>query len=126
MNFLLPPYRSFPLRPDLPAMPQKMIREHAGHHGLADRHGADADAGIVVAFCRDVGLAALAIDGVARRQDRRRRFHRKARHHRLAGRDAAQAGVTADYAIASPPYGLHLEGSRRKTRCCFVSHLVPR
>jgi len=60
INFLLPPYRSFPLRPDLPAMPQKMIREHAGHHGLADRHGADADARVVTAFCRDVGLAALA------------------------------------------------------------------
>ena len=29
----------------LPAMAQEMIREHAGHHGFADRHHADADAG---------------------------------------------------------------------------------
>jgi len=26
-------------------MAQEMIREHAGHHGFADRHHADADAG---------------------------------------------------------------------------------
>jgi len=35
---------------DLPAMAQEMIGEHAGHHGLADRHRADADAGIVRPF----------------------------------------------------------------------------
>ncbi len=32
-----------------------MIRDHARHHGLADRHGADADAWIVAAFGRDFG-----------------------------------------------------------------------
>src|SRR6266566_3693329 len=76
--------------PDLPAMSEKMIGQHAGHHGLADRHRADADAGVVAALGRNVGVGALAVDRAARRQDRGGRFHREARHHRLAGGDAAQ------------------------------------
>ena len=81
-------------------MPQKMIGQHARHHGLADRHGADADAGIVAAFCHYFGISAAAIDGAARRQDRGGRLHRKARHHRLAGGDAAQnaAGMVGEKA----------------------------
>jgi hypothetical protein len=67
-----------------------MIRQHAGHHGFADRHGADADAGIVAAFGHDVGIVAAAVDAAARRQDRRRGLYRKTRHHRLSGGDAAQ------------------------------------
>src|SRR5215204_4561383 len=55
----------------LPAMPEQMIGQHAGHHGFADWHGADADAGIVAAFCHDVGVVAGPVDGLARRQDRR-------------------------------------------------------
>ena len=43
---------------DLPAMPQEMIGQHAGHHGLADRHRADADAGVVAALGHDVGVGA--------------------------------------------------------------------
>jgi hypothetical protein len=53
----------------LPAMAQKMIGQHAGHHGLADRHRADADAGVVAALGHDVGVGALAIDRAARRQN---------------------------------------------------------
>ena len=37
---------------------------------LLDRHRADADAGIVAALGLDLGLAAVAVDGLARRQDR--------------------------------------------------------
>jgi hypothetical protein len=36
--------------PDLAAMPQQVIGEHAGHHRLTHRHGADADAGVVAAL----------------------------------------------------------------------------
>ena len=50
----------------LPAMPQKMIRQHAGHHGFADRHRADADAGIVTALGEDVGVGARAVHRAAR------------------------------------------------------------
>jgi hypothetical protein len=37
-------------------MPPEMIGEHAGHHGFADRNRADADARVVAAFGRDVGV----------------------------------------------------------------------
>ena len=79
-------------------MAQEMIRQHAGHHGFADRHRADADAGIVAAFGQDVGVVAAAIDGLARRQDRRRRLYGKTHHHRLASGDAAEdaAGVVGE------------------------------
>src|SRR6266849_6000971 len=91
----------------LPAMAQEMIGEHAGHHGFADRHRADADAGVVAAFGGDVGVGALAIHGAARGQDRGCRLDRKARHHRLPGGDAAQnaaglIGQEADALIAHP------------------------
>src|SRR5690242_21430700 len=43
----------------LPAMTQEVIGQHAGHHGLADRHGADADTGIVTALGEDICLAAV-------------------------------------------------------------------
>src|SRR5450631_4878975 len=60
----LPPGRA---ATHLPPMPQKMIGQHAGHHGLADRHRADSHTGVVAALCQDVGVGALAIDGAARR-----------------------------------------------------------
>src|SRR4051812_5256935 len=65
---------------DLTAMAEEMIRQHAGHHRLADRHRADADAGVMAAFGHDVGIGAVAVHGAARRQDRRGRFYGKARH----------------------------------------------
>ena len=42
--------------PDLAALTQIVIGNHARHHGLADRHRADADAGIVAALGADLGL----------------------------------------------------------------------
>ena len=42
---------------DLATVHQVLVRQDAGHHGLADRHGADADAGIVAALGDDLGVA---------------------------------------------------------------------
>ena len=74
----------------LAAMHQIMIGQHACHHRLADRHRADADAGVVAALGDDLGVAAVAVDRPARRQDRRGRLDGKARDDRLPGRDAAE------------------------------------
>lgn len=62
---------------DLPAMPQEMIRQHAGHHGLADRHRPNADAGVMAALGHDVDIGALAVHGRAA-TDRRVGFTTKA------------------------------------------------
>ena len=72
-----------------------MIGNHAGNHGFADRHRANADARVVAAFGRNFGVAAVAVDSAPRRQDRRGRLDRKARDQRLSGRNAAQnaAGI---------------------------------
>src|SRR5208282_5146047 len=75
---------------DLAAMAQIMIGDDACHHGFADRHGADADTRIVAPLSRYFGLAAVAVDGAPRRQDRRGRLDRETRDHRLAGRYAAE------------------------------------
>ncbi len=56
----------------LPAMPQQMVGQHAGHHRLADRYGADADAGswrplvtISVSLpCRSIVRRGVRIDEV--------------------------------------------------------------
>ena len=71
-------------------MAQRLVGQHAGHHGFAHRHGADADAGVVAALGDDLGFRAGLVDGLARRQDGRGRLDREARHDRLAGGDAAQ------------------------------------
>src|SRR5262249_27155803 len=83
-------HRGSGLPPDLPAVPQKMIGQHAGHHGFADRDRANADTRVVTPLGDDVGLAALAVDSLTRRQDRRGRLDRKTHHDRLPGGDAAQ------------------------------------
>ena len=44
--------------PDLPAVAQERVRQHAGDHRLADRHRADADARVVAALGDDLGLLA--------------------------------------------------------------------
>src|SRR6516162_9404229 len=54
----------------LSAMTQIVIGEHAGHHGLADGDGANADAGIVAALGDDLGFLPLAVHGAAGRKDR--------------------------------------------------------
>ena len=43
-------------RAGLATVAQEMVGEHAGHHGLADRHGADADAGVVAALGDHFGI----------------------------------------------------------------------
>jgi uncharacterized protein YjiS (DUF1127 family) len=43
---------------DLPAMAQQVIGDDAGHHGLADRHRTDADAGIVPSLRENIRLSA--------------------------------------------------------------------
>jgi hypothetical protein len=55
-----------PSLPYLPPVPEIVIGDGAGYHRLADRHGADADAGVVAALGDDVDiLAAASIDGAA-------------------------------------------------------------
>ena len=49
----------------LAPVPQIVVRNGAGNHGLADRHGTDADAGIVPAPGHDLDLVAPAVDGAA-------------------------------------------------------------
>ena len=43
-----------------------MIGEYTGHHGFADRDGADADAGVVAAFGGDLAVIPLHVAGAAR------------------------------------------------------------
>src|SRR4051812_49300867 len=82
----------------LSAVPQRLVGEHDRHHGFAHRHGADADAGIMAALGDDLGFGAGFVDGAARSKNGRGRLDRKARHDRLAGRDAAQdaAGMVGE------------------------------
>jgi len=65
-------------------MPRK-IRQHAGHHGLADAHRADATLGKRGAIGHDIGVVAGAIHGLARRKDRRGRLHSNQRAPPPAG-----------------------------------------
>jgi hypothetical protein len=53
----------------LATMPQIMVRQHNGHHRLANGHGANADAGIVTPFCDNLRIVAILIDAAARIQD---------------------------------------------------------
>ena len=53
----------------LPTVTEEMVGKHAGHHRLADRHGADADARIVPALGHDLGVFIADGDGFAGRQD---------------------------------------------------------
>jgi hypothetical protein len=49
-------------------MAQRMVHQHDGQHGLGDRGGADADAGIVAAVvATTTGLPALSIERRSRR-----------------------------------------------------------
>src|ERR1043166_7062400 len=75
---------------DLAPVTQIVIGNDAGHHGLADRNRPDADAWVVAALGGHLGLVAVAVDGLARRENRRGRLHGKAHHQRLPRRDAAE------------------------------------
>src|SRR5690606_23423056 len=76
-------------------VPQRVVGQHDGHHGLAHRHGTDADARVVPALGHDLGLVAEAVDGFAGSENRGRGLDRKAADDRLTRRDAAEnaAGV---------------------------------
>src|SRR6266508_4724835 len=104
----------------LPALAQIMIGDHAGNHRLADRHRADADARIVASLGDDLGLAPVAVDGAARRENRGSGLDREARDDRLPGRYSAEdsAGVVRQEARpAVVPHadlvGILLAGQRR-------------
>ena len=45
-------------------MPQEMIGQHNGQHGFTNRHGANADAGVVTALGADIGVFARLRDGL--------------------------------------------------------------
>jgi hypothetical protein len=47
-----------------------VIGQHKRHHGLADRNGPDADAGVVAALGHNLGFVAFRIDRLTRREDR--------------------------------------------------------
>ena len=105
----------------LAAMTQIVIGDDARHHGLADRHGADADAGIVAALGGDLGLRPIAVDGAPGREDRRGRLDREAADDRLPGRNAAQdaARVVREedrLAVVADAHfvGIVLAGERRR------------
>src|SRR4051812_21597347 len=95
---------------DLAAMPQVMVGKDAGDHGLADRHGADADAGVVAALGLDLGRLVGAGHRRARAQDRGGRLHGEAADDRLARRDAAEdaAGVVRQEHRRALVSGAHL------------------
>jgi len=84
-----------------------VVGEDAGHHRLADRHAADADAGVVTAVRLDLDFIALGIDRAHRLQDRTGRLDREAHDDVLPARDAAEdaAGIVRqefDLAVAHP------------------------
>ena len=56
--------------PALGAVAQIVVGEHDGDHGLADRHGTDADTRIVAALGRNLGVITGGVHRAARRQDR--------------------------------------------------------
>src|SRR5713101_1256175 len=74
----------------LAAMTQIMIGDHARYHGLADRHRADADAGVVAPLGADLGLGPVTIDGASRGEDRRGRLDHEAADDRLPRGNAAE------------------------------------
>src|SRR5262245_43871339 len=74
----------------LPTLTQIVIGDHACHHGLADRHRANADAGIVASLGADLGLGTIPIDGAPGCQDRGGRLDRETANDRLSGRNATQ------------------------------------
>ncbi len=51
----------------LAAVPQIVVGNGAGDHRLADRHGADADAGVVAALGAIIDIVAVGVDRLALR-----------------------------------------------------------
>jgi hypothetical protein len=64
-------------------MAQQMVGQHEGHHGLAHRHRANADAGVVAAFGDHLDRFAIGVDRAARGEDGAGGFNGEARNDRL-------------------------------------------
>ena len=71
-------------------MAQHMVSEHTSHHRFGNRDGSDANAGVVAALGRDLGLFAKGVDGLSRGQNRTGRLHRETDHQVLSGGNAAK------------------------------------
>src|ERR1700722_18226798 len=93
-------------------MAQEGVGEDAGYHRFADRHGANADARVVATLGDDLALGAGAVDGLARRENRRRRFDGETRDDRLTRRYAAQyaAGIVGQEHRTPVVAGAHFVG----------------
>src|SRR5262245_35975558 len=74
----------------LPALTQIVVGDDACHHGLADRHRANADTGVVPPLGADIGLGTIPVNRAARSEYRGCRLDCETADDRLAGRDAAQ------------------------------------
>src|SRR5216684_2896911 len=59
------------------AIAQQVVGQDASHHGLADRHGADTDAGIVPAVGFDLDLVQIGVDRAHWFRDRAGRLDRE-------------------------------------------------
>src|SRR5690606_25511328 len=83
------------------AMPQAVIHERDRQHGLAHRHAADADAGIVTALGDHLDRISVDVDAAPRNADAGCRLEGDVHDDVLAGADAAQhsAGVIGEKAF---------------------------
>src|SRR5271166_2208014 len=87
----------------LPPVAQKRVRQHAGHHRLADRNGADPNARVVAAFGDDLRILEVAGDRAAGREDRGCRLDSETGDDRLPGRDAAENAARVVGEKSRPP-----------------------
>src|SRR6185312_11230235 len=96
----------------LAAVAQEGVGQHAGHHRLDDRAGAQTDAGIVATGGAHLHPLARLVQRTLRRQDRRGRLERHPRGHRRARGDAAEdaAGLVGEEPRLAVGADLHLVG----------------
>lgn len=47
-----------------------MVGQNTGHHGIARRHGANADTGVMAAFGNDAGVFSAGGDSIPCTEDR--------------------------------------------------------
>src|SRR4051812_18979585 len=97
-----------------------MIGQHACHHRLGHRRGAQADARVMPALGAQFDLAAELVDAAHRVEDRAGRLDRQPADDVLAGRDAAQDAtgmVGEEHRLAAPDahlVGVLLAAHRRR------------
>ena len=75
-------------------MPQEVIREHQGDHRFDDRNRAGKHACIVASLGSERRGIPIAIDGVLRAHDRRRRLERDAKRDRLGQIPGSRNGTS--------------------------------